>query len=55
MVYGFQIQPGTKWREGLTSTVLAEFENEMGYEFPLPLTILATSKALSFGWIRKLA
>jgi hypothetical protein len=32
--YGFQIQPGTKWREGLTEAALTEFEKVMGYEFP---------------------
>ncbi len=35
--WGRQIQPGTKWREGLTLTVLAEFESAIGYEFPAPL------------------
>lgn len=35
--HGFQIQAGTKWREGLTQTALAEFEGVMGYEFPVPL------------------
>jgi hypothetical protein len=34
---GFQIQAGTKWREGLTQTALAEFEAAMGYEFPVSL------------------
>jgi len=26
-IYGFQIQQGTKWRQGLSDTELHEFEN----------------------------
>ena len=33
-VYGYQIQPGAKWQEGLTEEALAEFQHEMGYVFP---------------------
>ncbi|MDF3079419.1 MAG: hypothetical protein K0S09_3308 [Sphingobacteriaceae bacterium] len=36
-IYGFQIQQGTKWREGLTDTELNEFENSFGFSLPTPL------------------
>ena len=36
-LYGFQIQPGTKWRPGLTDKQIEEFERVMGVSFPTPL------------------
>jgi hypothetical protein len=36
-VYGYQIQPGSRWRPGLTEKELMEFEREMGFDFPVPL------------------
>ncbi len=36
-VYGFQIQQDTKWRQGLNNTELQEFENTIGFSFPIPL------------------
>ncbi|NTS42153.1 hypothetical protein HRG84_14715 [Flavisolibacter sp. BT320] len=36
-IYGFQIQPDTKWRPGLTNTEIQEFETAMGFSFPTPL------------------
>jgi hypothetical protein len=36
-VYGFQVQPGTKWRPGLDEKQLRDFENAVGFSFPLPL------------------
>lgn len=30
-IYGYQVQPGAKWRVGLTEAALAEFQHEMGY------------------------
>jgi hypothetical protein len=35
--WGLQIQAGTKWRDGLSETAMAEFETTIGYEFPLAL------------------
>ena len=32
--YGFQIQRGTKWNDGLSENQLIEFQNNMGFEFP---------------------
>lgn len=31
------IQPGTKWKPGLSEQALLEFEKEMGFTFPAPL------------------
>ncbi|WP_210464333.1 SMI1/KNR4 family protein [Rufibacter roseolus] len=36
-VYGYQVQKGTKWKEGLTEEQIKDFEKEMGLTFPLPL------------------
>ena len=36
-VWGYQIQQNSKWREGLTDADIAEFENEMGFNFPQSL------------------
>ena len=36
-VWGYQIQPGSKWREGLNNADLFSFEKAMGYSFPEPL------------------
>lgn len=36
-IYGFQIQQGTKWRQGLKEDDLKEFEKTMGFSFPTPL------------------
>jgi hypothetical protein len=36
-IYGFQIQPGTKWRNGLTESQIADFEKEIGLKFPFSL------------------
>jgi len=33
-IYGFQIQPGTRWNEGFSDDEISSFENEMGFEFP---------------------
>ncbi|MBX9851809.1 MAG: SMI1/KNR4 family protein [Cytophagaceae bacterium] len=33
-LFGFQIQEGTKWRDGLTDDQLRKFETEMGLKFP---------------------
>ena len=33
-VYGFQIQKGTKWNNGLSEQEIIEFQNIMGFEFP---------------------
>lgn len=33
-IYGFQIQKGSKWRDGLTDNEIINFENELGYKFP---------------------
>ncbi|MDR0467857.1 MAG: hypothetical protein LBG67_03310 [Campylobacteraceae bacterium] len=33
-VYGFQIQNGTKWNDGLSESQLVEFQKIMGFEFP---------------------
>ncbi|CAN5304051.1 hypothetical protein BH09BAC5_BH09BAC5_23350 [soil metagenome] len=35
--FGFQIQPLSKWKKGLTENELNQFEIEMGFIFPLPL------------------
>ena len=35
--YGFQIQKGSKWRDGLTDDEIANFENAIGFKFPTPL------------------
>src|SRR5688572_18202983 len=37
VIYGFQIQRGTKWKEGLTNKQLQEFESILGFTFPNPL------------------
>lgn len=31
--YGFQIQEGSKWKEGLTDSQISSFEEEMGFSF----------------------
>jgi hypothetical protein len=36
-LYGFQIQQGTKWKQGLNDTQLKEFENVLGVSLPTPL------------------
>jgi hypothetical protein len=36
-IYGFQIQKGSMWRDGLTDNEIINFENELGYKFPTPL------------------
>ena len=36
-IYGFQIQKGSKWRDGLTDHEITNFENELGYKFPKSL------------------
>jgi hypothetical protein len=36
-VYGYQIQPGSKWRAGLSDAELLKFENETGFLFPQAL------------------
>lgn len=33
-IYGFQIQPGTRWNEGHTDTEIANYERDMGFAFP---------------------
>jgi hypothetical protein len=33
-IYGFQIQPGTKWNPGLTDIQIDCFEKEIGFSFP---------------------
>ncbi|MHC6202141.1 hypothetical protein ACYULU_02990 [Breznakiellaceae bacterium SP9] len=33
-IYGFQIQPQTKWKNGLSRNEIREFENTMGLKFP---------------------
>ncbi len=33
-IYGFQIQPGTKWRPGLSPADIARFEQQIGFKFP---------------------
>ncbi|HTL82757.1 MAG TPA: SMI1/KNR4 family protein [Bacteroidia bacterium] len=36
-LYGFQIQPGSKWKKGLTDEEIAAFEKELGTKFPSSL------------------
>ncbi|MBL4676252.1 MAG: SMI1/KNR4 family protein [Mucilaginibacter sp.] len=36
-VYGFQIQPESKWKPGLDDHALLEFEQALGFKFPLSL------------------
>lgn len=36
-VYGFQIQQDSKWRPGLSDTELQDFEDAIGFAFPIPL------------------
>jgi hypothetical protein len=36
-VYGFQIQKGTKWKNGLSDLEIAKFEDEIGFKFPTAL------------------
>src|SRR5476651_1749453 len=36
-IYGYQIQPGSKWKEGLSDNDLIKFESIMGFSFPVPL------------------
>jgi|GEM_PF-953499 len=33
-LYGFQVQPSTEWRPGLSEQQLAEFEEALGFAFP---------------------
>ncbi len=33
-IYGFQIQKGTKWLQGLSESDIAEYERVMGFAFP---------------------
>jgi hypothetical protein len=33
-IYGFQVQAGTRWNEGLTEEEIARFEGDIGFEFP---------------------
>jgi hypothetical protein len=33
-IFGFQIQPQTKWKNGLSKNEIMEFENIMGFKFP---------------------
>jgi hypothetical protein len=33
-IYGFQFQPESKWRNGLSINEIIEFEKNMGFEFP---------------------
>ncbi len=33
-IYGFQIQAGTRWNEGLSDAEIASFEKKMGFAFP---------------------
>ncbi|HZY38396.1 MAG TPA: SMI1/KNR4 family protein [Mucilaginibacter sp.] len=35
--YGYQIQPGSKWKSGLCDADLKNFEHAMGFTFPEPL------------------
>jgi hypothetical protein len=32
--YGFQIQPGTKWRPGLSDAQIEQYQSEIGFHFP---------------------
>ena len=32
--YGFQVQKGTRWKNGLSKNEINEFENIMGFKFP---------------------
>jgi len=36
-IYGFQVQKGTKWKNGLNDNEISNFENDLGYKFPIPL------------------
>ncbi len=36
-LYGFQVQKGSTWRNGLTDSEIIDFEGEMGFKFPEPL------------------
>ncbi len=36
-LFAFQIQPNSKWKKGLTEEELNQFENEMGFKFPVAL------------------
>ena len=33
-LYGFQIQPGTRWRPGLTDEQVRRYEADLGFRFP---------------------
>jgi hypothetical protein len=37
LCWGYQIQEGSKWREGLTENELNDFQQQIGFEFPEPL------------------
>lgn len=34
IIYGFQLQKGTKWLRGLTDEQIADYEKEVGFAFP---------------------
>lgn len=34
-VYGYQIQPGTKWNEGLNDKEISKLETKFGFDFPI--------------------
>jgi hypothetical protein len=36
-IYGYQIQPGSKWKTGLSDNELIKFENIVGFSFPASL------------------
>lgn len=38
-IYGFQIQPQTKWKPGLSDIEISKFESEMGFQFPIVLKL----------------
>jgi hypothetical protein len=33
-IYGYQFQPGTKWKNGLSGNEISAFEKAMGFDFP---------------------
>jgi hypothetical protein len=35
--YGNQIQPNSRWKDGLTEKELIDFQDKMGFEFPQSL------------------
>lgn len=34
VIYGFQVQPGTKWNPGLDDRTIQQYERDMGFAFP---------------------